>query len=192
MPELPRNERYAGFMPRFAARIVDALIMLPVLAMQYALLRYQWAVAWSLVLSFAFSLWFHVYLVSRYGGTPGKLLLDLRIAMADGTPVTARAALKRQSVMLVLMVCTSVALVVGAARVDAAAWPTLGFVARMETVVRLAPAWYGAVRTASNVWEWSELLTLLFNEQRRALHDFIGGTVVLETVTAAATASARN
>lgn len=30
---------------------------------------------------------------------------------------------------------------------------------------------------------WSELLVLLFNEKRRALHDFIAGTVVVRTLT---------
>ncbi|WP_255590049.1 hypothetical protein [Marinicella meishanensis] len=30
------------------------------------------------------------------------------------------------------------------------------------------------------VWYWSELLVMLTNERRRALHDFIAGTVVIK------------
>ena len=29
------------------------------------------------------------------------------------------------------------------------------------------------------LWTWSELIVMLFNQRRRALHDFIAGTVVI-------------
>ena len=40
-----------------------------------------------------FGLWFHVYLVKLYGGTPGKLMLKIRIARLDGSAVGYREAL---------------------------------------------------------------------------------------------------
>lgn len=38
--------------------------------------------------------------------------------------------------------------------------------------------WAGYAQTA---WLFSELIVLLFNEKKRAIHDFIAGTVVIKT-----------
>jgi uncharacterized RDD family membrane protein YckC len=40
------------------------------------------------------------------------------------------------------------------------------------------PEWLDWVNTANQVWMWSEVVVMLFNRRRRALHDFIAGTVV--------------
>jgi uncharacterized RDD family membrane protein YckC len=40
------------------------------------------------------------------------------------------------------------------------------------------PAWVGIV---ANIWIWSEMLVLLCNKRRRALHDMIAGTIVVIT-----------
>ena len=42
-----------------------------------------------------------------------------------------------------------------------------------------APAWYRPVDVAGAVWVWGELIVLLTNRKRRALHDFLAGTVVV-------------
>jgi len=55
-----------------------------------------------LVLFLILGLWYEVYLVQRYGGTPGKLLLGIVIQQIDGRPVDYRAAFLRQSVNFVL------------------------------------------------------------------------------------------
>lgn len=49
----------------------------------------------------------------------------------------------------------------------------------IDQVAELQPAWVTCVEYATVVWLLSELVVLLFNEKRRALHDFIAGTVVV-------------
>jgi uncharacterized RDD family membrane protein YckC len=36
------------------------------------------------------------------------------------------------------------------------------------------------IRSADGIWGWSEIIVLLTNEKRRALHDFLAGTVVTQ------------
>ena len=45
---------------------------------------------------------------------------------------------------------------------------------------------YGWIDAAAMVWVWSEVIVMLFNEKRRALHDFIAGTAVISEPAAAA------
>lgn len=40
------------------------------------------------------------------------------------------------------------------------------------------PGWYKIVNILMNVWIWSEFIVILTNKKRRAIHDFIAGTVV--------------
>lgn len=48
----------------------------------------------------------------------------------------------------------------------------------------LSPNWYHPLIIAAGIWVCSEFFVLLTNEKRRALHDFMTGTVVIETATA--------
>jgi uncharacterized RDD family membrane protein YckC len=146
---------------------------------------------YSLLPGVVFSVWFQVWLVVRYGGTPGKLLMKLRIAMVDGSPVTPTAAIARFSVALVLSIAMNVGLVMACLQLSDAEYLSFGFVERNTTLVKLAPAWYKAVSILNNIWGGSELIVLLMNKQRRSLHDFMAGTVVVRTESPVAAATAQ-
>lgn len=51
---------------------------------------------------------------------------------------------------------------------------------RFEYILPLLPAWYVLVDTVNQLWVWSEFIVLLFNKRKRAIHDFIAGTVVIK------------
>ena len=42
-----------------------------------------------------------------------------------------------------------------------------------------APNWYWPVYAIYTIWFWGELVVPLTNRKRRALHDFLAGTVVV-------------
>ncbi|WP_233080718.1 RDD family protein [Rheinheimera soli] len=85
--------QYAGFWRRFGAFWLDALFMVPVMALtvwgneQARLFQLYW-----LLPGLAFGLWFNLYLVKKYGGTPGKLLLDIKITKIDGSDLGYKEA----------------------------------------------------------------------------------------------------
>ncbi len=173
---------YAGFWRRFGAYWIDVVVLLPLVGITYLLgeqsrLFYlYWLVPGLLI-----SLWFHLYLVARYGGTPGKLLLRTRIAMVDGSAITAKAATLRYSVLFALTVLASIAMAMGVLNMTNEEYFSLGYVARSQRLVESAPAWYKAVAILTQIWVWGEFITMLFNKRRRAVHDFIAGTVVVKT-----------
>lgn len=174
---------YTGFWRRFGAYWIDALVFLPVMAIMYffgektRLFYLFWFIPGLLI-----GLWFHVYLVHRYGGTPGKLLVKARIAMVDGSPVTIKAAVMRYLVLFILSVCSSVALLISTLSMTDDLYFSLRYIARTQKMVEMAPPWYGLVNILMQVWIWGEFVTMLFNKKRRAVHDFIAGTVVIRTM----------
>jgi uncharacterized RDD family membrane protein YckC len=172
--------QYGGFWRRFAAFWLDFLVLLPLGAValwgsqHYRLFSAYYALPGTLV-----GLFYHVYLVRRFGGTPGKLIMRLRIRKVSGELVGYREALLRYAPEFLLGLLMSVALIPPLLQMTDAEFHALSFMERSKHLVDLAPRWFKSVQILQHVWIWSEFIVLLSNRKRRALHDFIAGTVVI-------------
>lgn len=175
-----RAMHYAGFWRRFGAYWIDFLIFLPLVGLSFWLgEKSRLFNLYYFVPGLLIGLWFHVYLVKQYGGTPGKLLLKIRIARLDGAEVGYKEAMIRHSVLFVLTTLTSIGLIIGTLNMSDADYFSLGFQARSLKLVELAPHWYQPITLLVNIWILSEFIVMLTNKRRRALHDFLAGTVVI-------------
>src|SRR5581483_6427069 len=85
-----------------------------------------------------FGLFYSVYLVRRFGGTPGKLMVGLRIRKLDGEPVGYREALFRYLPDFVLCMLMSIALLVPTFHMSDAEYHSLAFMERAKRMVELA------------------------------------------------------
>lgn len=171
---------YAGFWQRFGAYWIDVLCFVPIMGISF------WGAeqdrlfqAYYFIPGIVIGLLFHVYLVRVYGGTPGKLLLNVKIVQIDGTPVGYKHAVLRYSVLFFLSVLVSLAMLLVTLNMSDEQYFSMGFQERALYMQANMPSWYGPVSILMNVWIWSEFLILLTNKKRRALHDFIAGTVVI-------------
>lgn len=185
--------QYGGFWRRFGAYWIDVAIWLPlslVVVWLSSTSRYFYLL--NLIPGVAIGIWYNVYLVKRYGGTPGKLLLKLRIAKVDGTPIGVKEAFLRYAVFFGLTTLTSVAVALAALKMSDVEYLSLAFKNRGLALIDKAPAWYGLTDMLLQIWIWSEFVALLTNKQRRALHDFMAGTVVLQQSLVADAASLRD
>ena len=174
--------RYAGFWPRLAALLLDMLIMLPLtLLVFWGSERYRLFLLYCFVPSTLFGLFYGVYLVRRFGGTPGKLIVGVRIRKVGGEPVGSREAILRYLPEFILNMLMSVGFLMSVLHMSDTEYHALSFMERARRMVELAPSWYKPLQIVQNVWVWGELIVLLTNRKRRALHDFIAGTVVVRT-----------
>lgn len=176
---------YAGFWRRFFAYWVDAIVLLPVIFIsiwgdqQSRLFQLYWLVPGALI-----SLWFHVYLVQRYGGTPGKLLLKIKITKLDGTAVSFKEAILRHSVLFLLSIMSTVVLLPSYLGMTDAQYFSMDWIERSRYLQENSSGMFDFANIAMNIWIWSEFLIMLTNKKRRALHDFIAGTVVIKNISA--------
>lgn len=173
---------YGGFWRRLGAQLLDALILAPLGLLAYFGAQFSHMFyAYYLIPGILISLFYSVYLVKRYGGTPGKRIVNLRIVMADGSPVKGTAAFWRYSVMLVLGAIPSVGTAIASLRISPEGYDTLGFLERMQLFNAHTPAWGQWASFAIFAWIVVGIIVMLSNERRRATHDFIGKTVVVRT-----------
>ena len=178
---LPDQIQYGGFWRRFAAVWVDLLCLLPVtLPLVWADQHYRLFTTYYFIPGQLFSLFYSVYLVRRFGGTPGKLALGLRIRRnADLAPVGYREAFLRYLPDFALGILVAIGLIFATFAITDSEYLSLGFMNRSQRLTELAPSWFHPLQILQQIWVWSEFAVLLTNRKRRAIHDFIAGTVVV-------------
>ncbi|MFC1479685.1 RDD family protein, partial [Planctomycetota bacterium] len=100
---------YAGFLLRFPALLIDALIFWPVRSLfrridNLSRLNY----IYTFVLWYGLFVVWHICFVKWWGGTPGKLFMEIRIVKEDFHKVGWREAILRESVIIVLTLIGSI------------------------------------------------------------------------------------
>lgn len=171
---------YAGFWKRLCAGWADAFVIMP-LAILFAWLEgfdRTLAIIIMIPASILFSI-YNVYFNARFGGTLGKLAVGIRIVKPDGSRIDWPEAWKRSSVDLVFAFVVLVVQIWALTQVDPDRYASLKWIERTQLLGKHFPAWYNSVSIFQQVWIWSEVVVILFNKRKRAIHDFIAGTVVI-------------
>jgi len=78
-------------------------------------------------------------------------------------------------------VLSSAGTAVAALRVNYDTYFALSFTEKSKYLTGLAPKWNLTIVILMQIWVWSEFVTMMFNKRRRAVHDFIAGTVVVRS-----------
>ena len=165
----PPEEKYHTFWPRFFAPAIDSLLLWPFLwVFQWLLANLHLAPPVRTLLelaTFTLPYLYTVYFHGRCGQTPGKRVCKVKVVhvRGAGTSPTGRRWSARRSRWRCRSRCCSVSPPRPRPRRGG---PDHGTYA----LLFIALAWY-----------WAEVITMLFNPRRRAIHDFLARTVVIRT-----------
>ncbi|MCE2029486.1 RDD family protein [Sessilibacter corallicola] len=163
------EEKYFTFAPRLFAAVVDSLLI----SILSAVLTYvitlsdgglRTIIGYVDIIQFAA---YSIALHTLYGQTLGKMLTGVKVVTLESeTAISFKHAFLRDCVpivMLVVLIMVSVFIPVGAEN-QTPEW-------LLYTMSILGIAYL--------IWHFLEIVTMLFNDKNRALHDFIAGTVVV-------------
>ena len=171
---------YAGFAPRALALFIDSAIWIPINIVFHSFFigKTDSMALVSYLLLTVFSLAYPVVFHAQWGQTLGKMVSRIMVTGLKGERIGYSKATLRSSVDILLM-----SLYVSGVVSMFATWqgPELSSLSYMElnASIRERNAASDLWLTLGLIWTGSELIVLLLNEKRRALHDFIAGTVVI-------------
>ena len=173
--------RYAGFWKRFVAGWIDFFVLLIPLMFLIWLetVSRGWAFLALIPLTFLFP-GYEMYFHGRWGQTIGKRSLDIRVASLDGSVISWKQAFLRSSVGLGLGALAAISTFGALFAMTDGEFSNLSWIELAGRKSELSP-FINEINIATQIWVWSEVVVLLFNRKRRALHDFIAGSVVVET-----------
>ena len=170
---------YATFWQRFAAMWIDFFVVLPLMVLHVWLQSFSRVAAIVLVVPMAAAYCaYSIYCHGRFGQTVGKYAMGIRVMRTNRERIGWPEAWLRSSVDVAFAALGAISLFIALAAITDAQYYGVGWRQRAQTLQALEPAWLAWTYTASQVWIWSEVVVMLFNKRRRALHDFIAGTVV--------------
>jgi uncharacterized RDD family membrane protein YckC len=172
---------YAGFWRRLGAFLIDLLINAPIIIATFYIQNLnRLNFLYTLIPSYGFYIFYNFYLVRRYEGTPGKRIVKIKIKQKDGKRITWKEVILREIVNLVLSGMTSLAYLIAVLQLSDNTFESLPWLKKSVEISKFYPVWQKPVEWLFNIWIWSEFVILLTNKRRRALHDYIAGTLVIK------------
>ncbi|WP_375105010.1 RDD family protein [Paenibacillus sp. RS8] len=165
------QEDFIGFWKRVLATILDLLIILIPAVIVYWIFN---SLAVSLhseipiILEYIFFVVFDIFMIVRFGGSPGKLVLKIKIVNQQGNIPTLKEALIRN---IFRIISTIFSMIVGVSLYDLTV---------ISTTLNL---WAPLATDLSKILGPIMLVDYLFvafTPRKRALHDMMAGTYVVD------------
>lgn len=162
------EQKYKTGGARFWAALIDGLVFLPLVLTERLLILptdnkvgfILWQI-FCLLLSCGYSVIMH----ARYGQTLGKMVMKVKLVdLSEAGLVTYQQAIMRDIVGIVVTVFILIYLV-----------------GSLSSVQVITEHYDDFMKPWAFYWLLIELITMLTNSKRRAVHDFIAGTVVVRT-----------
>ena len=173
---------YSGFWARLGALMLDSIFLIPfILLVQYinGFGKYIYFITLVPYLLIVFG--YQIYLPKKYGGTPGKLIVGNTIICINGQPITWKEAILRHCVTLILTIVSVVFYSICISQADDETFKSLSWIKRSRYLMSFSPSFFQVYNIINIVWVFSEFVVLLTNKRKRALHDFLAGTVIVKT-----------
>ena len=171
---------YSTFWSRLGAYLLDVLISVPLIGLVLFINSLDKNIFFlTTIPSLLYIFWYWIYLPKRYGGTLGKLIIGLKIVKIDSSPIGWKEAFLRYIVDFGCAIINHVVRVITILLADNEIYKSLSWLNQLEYLSSIISVIYMTI--LYNIWILSGLITLLFNKRRRAIHDFIAGTVIVKS-----------
>jgi uncharacterized RDD family membrane protein YckC len=124
---------------------------------------------------------YNILMLAFCGQTLGMMAAGIKVFRLDLSPLRFSNAFLRYLVnfLIGIVYVFVVVSLLADAKPEFFERPLFGVLVRLSTLDEDYKSFMLIHVIVSNVWVLSELIVLLMNEKRRALHDFIGGTVIV-------------
>lgn len=174
---------YPDLWSRARAFFIDELILLPLMILSVCLIgkSREIVIPVFLIDSLGFCI-YNIYFHSRCGQTPGKMFAGIKVVLVDGSQITRKEAFLRYSVYLFFAALTSIAWILAFLTISEDILQSIDWIDRTKMVRYALPQWWHSVCLGSILWGLGEVIFVLFNEKKRALHDLLAGTVVVRSL----------
>ncbi len=176
---IPLSISYAGFWLRLGSLSIDWGVYSIVFLILY-LMSGKYIFDYFPYSLFAFSfLFLEIYMLKRWGQTIGKMAMGVKVVKTDFSELTWREVLLRCSFDLMndswcfLKACLVVSGIVTAGLLFSASSNPHVFPGNILRIFS------DKLPTVCLLWITSEIIIILTNQKKRALHDFLAGTVVV-------------
>lgn len=171
---------YAGFLPRAVSGLADSGIIKGAVWL-FLFLRCNSLVSYIVItlIGFLFFRLYNILFVALWGQTPGKMLARIHIVQTDGSLVGWWHAILRNSVETIIVSVMTFFEIYVVLHMPHEDFARTMMAQREELMQKMMPAFTHYLGFTMMVYAYSEYVVMWFNKRKRAIHDFIGGTIII-------------
>lgn len=177
------ERRYAGFWIRAAAVLLDSLLFgIPVFllvlctsALPLSRTLYLAKTVLPACIIFPYFIYFH----GRWGQTVGKMIMRIKVVRTDGGRIGYRVAALRSIVNIGFALLFVAYVAITLSGFPEADWAFMSKPEQLHAVRTAFPLPDFGLQIANLLWLIAEIICLLQNAKKRAVHDYIAGTIVV-------------
>jgi uncharacterized RDD family membrane protein YckC len=173
------NRNLATYSSRFYAALIDTVPFICVSLLSYKIQSWNtWNFSFFYLLEFLYFS-YELFLSAYYGQTVGKMMLKIKIFKMDGSDIGMRESFLRLIPNLIPLLMTLFAYLYSFNQLSDSFFQSSDFSELTMKFEKLNP--YSKYTIILTYFVGSlELVTMFLNRERRAVHDLIAGTIVLE------------
>ena len=172
---------YGNFGYRFAALLLDGIILAP---MTIGFLFYNSLnlnnVYFGILVSNVINIFYHIYIPTRFGATPGKLALGLHILKMNGDAINFSDAFRRYLPNLLLGLIAIINTLFAVSKADAKVYNDLSWMKQSEYLQSLNSNMFSIQMICINAFFFTSFIIFMLNERKRSISDLSGDTAVVK------------
>jgi uncharacterized RDD family membrane protein YckC len=172
---------YGNFGYRFAALLLDGIILAP---MTIGFLFYNSLnlnnVYFGILVSNVINIFYHIYIPTRFGATPGKLALGLHILKMNGDAINFSDAFRRYLPNLLLGLIAIINTLFAVSKADAKVYNDLSWMKQSEYLQSLNSYMFSIQMICINAFFFTSFIIFMLNERKRSISDLSGDTAVVK------------
>lgn len=173
---------YGNFGYRFAALFLDGFIVAPLtLIVMYANSMNLYNHYVTFPISQLIMLAYHVYLPVRFGATPGKQIMGLKILKLNGTPISYKESFLRYVLLFSVSLFTGILLLVAVSYADASLFNDLSWTKQQNYLQSFSGYWNFISVGVIYLVYFGSFIYFMLDDRNRSLNDLIAGTVVVKS-----------
>lgn len=175
----PCNQNHATFIQRLLAFLVD-LTLIMIVGGFFAYLRHfsKEIAVFSIIISPTLMYAYYIITQKKYGKTLGKYFLKISLITTHKDNVSYKNLFMRYSVEIFFATILNCLIIIALYLTPAETYSNLSWVKQM-VAISANSKYFHPVNYLSQFYMAINILWLIFHKQNRALHDIIGGTIVV-------------
>ena len=172
---------YAGFWLRLLAFFLDGYFIKELNSFFESFDGYdRYSFVYTTLVTTVLMVIYEVFVVKMFGGTPGKLILGLKIININGQDVGWKESFLRQFVFIAMRFIMIVVMIIIAFNTTDESFFSVAFEERTKFMLKQHPEMNWLVIIIF-IWIFSELIVLLTNKRKRSIQDYMANTIVIKS-----------
>jgi uncharacterized RDD family membrane protein YckC len=172
---------YADFWKRAGAITIDSLILLPIIFLP-TIVNLHSVIGIVIYQILCTTLWQAYFIIGHYkfGQTFGKFILKIKVTSLDGYSLSLIQSFQRSLVDVIYFSAFIYSYLNALSLISDDQILIKTYSKANLDIYNTFPSWYQEISRFWTFWYFASAITVLLNNKRRALHDFLGNTVVLD------------